>query len=51
MNETTASVPASTPITSRPRVRFLAGDIWDAPDDGKTYEVIDGRFYMAPPPS
>lgn len=33
-----------------PGVRFLASDIWDAPDNGKKYEVIDGEFYMSPAP-
>ena len=32
------------------RVRFKARDIWDTPDDGKRYEVIDGQLYMTPPP-
>ena len=31
--------------------RFLASDIWDAPDDGRIYEVIDGDLYVAPAPS
>jgi len=31
-------------------VRFLASDIWDAPDDGKVYEVIDGDLYVSPSP-
>jgi len=31
-------------------VRFLASDIWDAPDDGRIYEVIDGELYVNPPP-
>jgi Uma2 family endonuclease len=31
-------------------VRFLASDIWDAPDNGKKYEVIDGDLYVSPPP-
>ena len=31
-------------------VRFLASDIWDAPDNGKTYEVIDGELYVSPAP-
>ena len=37
----------------RAAVRFKAEDIFDAPDseDGKRWEVIDGEFYMAPPPS
>jgi hypothetical protein len=37
----------ATPAT----VRFQAGDIWDTPDDGKRYEVIDGRRYVTPPPA
>ena len=35
----------------RGRVRFLAEDIWEAPEDGKIYEVIDGALYVTPPPS
>jgi Uma2 family endonuclease len=31
-------------------IRFKADDIWDTPDDGKRYEVIDGALYVAPPP-
>ena len=31
-------------------VRFLASDIWDAPDYGKKYEVIDGDLYVSPAP-
>jgi Uma2 family endonuclease len=31
-------------------VRFLASDIWDAPDNDKRYEVIDGELYVSPPP-
>lgn len=31
--------------------RFLASDIWDAPDNGKTYEVIDGELYVSPSPA
>ncbi|SRR5581483_7336823 len=34
----------------RRRVQFLASDIWDTPDDGKRYEVIDGELYVTPPP-
>jgi Uma2 family endonuclease len=30
-------------------VRFLASDIWDAPDNDRRYEVIDGDLYVAPP--
>ncbi len=32
-------------------VRFKATDIWDTPDDGNRYEVIDGVLYVSPPPS
>lgn len=31
-------------------VRFLASDIWDAPDNDKRYEVIDGELYVSPAP-
>lgn len=31
-------------------VRFNAGDIWDTPEDGNRYEVIDGALYVTPPP-
>jgi Uma2 family endonuclease len=31
-------------------VRFRAGDIWDTPDDGNRYEVIDGELFVTPPP-
>jgi Uma2 family endonuclease len=31
-------------------VPFLATDIWDTPDDGTRYEVIDGKLYVTPPP-
>jgi len=31
-------------------VRFLASDIWDTPDNGKKYEVIDGDLYVSPAP-
>jgi Uma2 family endonuclease len=31
-------------------IRFKADDIWDTPDDGKRYEVIDGALYVTPPP-
>ncbi len=34
----------------RRAVRFRADDIWDTPDDGNRYEVIDGELYMTPPP-
>ena len=32
------------------RVRYKATDIYDTPDDGKRYEVIDGNLYVSPPP-
>lgn len=38
-------------MVARADVRFLASDIWDTPDDGKRYEVIDGRLFVTPPPS
>ncbi|MBI3973603.1 MAG: Uma2 family endonuclease [Chloroflexi bacterium] len=31
-------------------VRFKADDIWDAPENGKRYEVIDGELYVTPAP-
>jgi Uma2 family endonuclease len=31
-------------------VRFRADDIWDAPEDGNRYEVIDGDLFVSPPP-
>jgi Uma2 family endonuclease len=34
----------------RARVRFKADDIWDTPEDGNRYEVIDGELYVTPPP-
>jgi Uma2 family endonuclease len=38
-------------MVANPRARFLAEDIWDAPDDGNRYEVIDGELYVSPPPN
>jgi Uma2 family endonuclease len=32
-------------------IRFEAGDIWDTPEDGNRYEVIDGELYVTPPPT
>jgi Uma2 family endonuclease len=32
-------------------VRFKAEDIWNAPDDGNVYEVIDGDLYVTPSPA
>lgn len=34
----------------RSRVRFQAADIWQTPEDGRIYEVIDGELYVAPSP-
>ncbi|HEY3117739.1 MAG TPA: Uma2 family endonuclease [Chloroflexota bacterium] len=31
-------------------VRFRADDIWDTPEDGNRYEVIDGELFVSPPP-
>src|SRR5579884_4475275 len=39
-----------TGMAVRRGVQFLATDIWDTPDDGKRYEVIDGELYVTPPP-
>ena len=33
------------------KVRYLAEDIWDAPEDGNRYEVIDGLLVVTPAPS
>ncbi len=33
-----------------PTIRFKADDIWDTPEDGKRYEVIDAGLYVTPPP-
>jgi Uma2 family endonuclease len=32
------------------RVQFLPEDIWETPEDGNRYEVIDGELYVTPPP-
>lgn len=37
-------------MVARPTARFLAEDIWDTPEDGNRYEVIDGELYVSPPP-
>lgn len=34
----------------RSRVRFQATDIWQSPEDGRIYEVINGELYVAPSP-
>ncbi|MDP8921577.1 MAG: Uma2 family endonuclease [Chloroflexota bacterium] len=38
-------------MTIRARVRFKADDIWDAPEDGNIYEVVDGDLYLTPAPA
>ena len=35
----------------RAHVRFQADDIWDTPEDGNRYEVIDGALYITPLPN
>ncbi|HYU17771.1 MAG TPA: Uma2 family endonuclease [Chloroflexota bacterium] len=35
----------------RGSVRFKADDIWEAPEDGNRYEVIDGELLVTPAPS
>jgi Uma2 family endonuclease len=37
-------------MAARPSIRFKADDIWDTPEDGNRYEVIDGKLYVTPPP-
>ncbi|MGH2586150.1 MAG: Uma2 family endonuclease [Dehalococcoidia bacterium] len=37
-------------MTLKSKIRFKAEDIWDTPDDGKRYEVIDGALFVTPPP-
>ena len=34
----------------RSKARFKADDLWKTPDDGKQYEVIEGRLVEMPPP-
>ena len=38
-------------MVARGTVRFFADDIWDTPDDGNRYEVINGALYVTPPPN
>jgi Uma2 family endonuclease len=38
-------------VAERAKVRFLADDIWDMPEDGNQYEVIDGELYVTPSPA
>ena len=37
-------------MVAHPYVRFLAEDIWESPDDGNRYEVVDGELFVTPPP-
>jgi len=37
-------------MAGKSKVRFKASDIWDSPDDGLRYEVIDGELYVTPAP-
>ena len=38
-------------MSLRRPVRYKADDIWDTPDDGNRYEVIDGVLSVTPPPN
>jgi Uma2 family endonuclease len=38
-------------MEARAPVRYKADYIWETPDDGNRYEVIDGVLYVTPPPS
>lgn len=38
-------------MAAHPKVRFKAEHIWQAPDDDKRYEVIDGDLFVTPAPS
>jgi Uma2 family endonuclease len=37
-------------MAARGKVGFQASDIWEAPDDGLRYEVVDGELFMTPAP-
>ena len=37
-------------MAMRARVRFTADDLWETPEDGNRYEVIDGELYVTPAP-
>jgi Uma2 family endonuclease len=37
-------------MATRGGVRYKADYIWETPDDGNIYEVIDGELYVTPPP-
>ncbi len=38
-------------MATRVEPRFKAADIWEVPEDGFRYEVIDGALYMNPAPN
>lgn len=38
-------------MAERSGVRYKADYMWETPDDGNRYEVIDGELYVTPPPS
>jgi Uma2 family endonuclease len=37
-------------MAARGKIRFKASDIWEAPDDDRRYEVVDGELVMTPAP-
>ena len=37
-------------IFSPEEITWTVEDLWNLPDDGQIYEVIDGELYMTPPP-
>jgi Uma2 family endonuclease len=37
-------------MEARSGVRYTADYLWETPDDGNRYEVIDGELYVTPPP-
>src|SRR5713226_8862398 len=39
------TLPYDTPVV------WTVKDLWELPDDGNRYEVIDGVLYMTPPPN
>lgn len=38
-------------VVVRGPAKFKASHLWETPDDGKRYEVIDGDLYVTPPPA
>jgi Uma2 family endonuclease len=36
---------------AKPKLRLTADYIWETPDDGNRYEVIDGKLFVTPPPT